>query len=235
MTPELTKENIEGAIQGAKQRPSLSHPVVQAMHGDYEFKAMLSVREQVNPRRAVKYAEQRFAEMIDRIQGVRDFTLGPLDIVSIWACTEEASKGQQIALARFITARHAVSTEESPIGHWRTSVPLHFMKEGTLLPEVAHDLPGLEYVLGRITVAFESCKQIEAYLYGPGGSNQYGILMVGSDLGDRRAITKLDNLLDGYYKRSNPTLEGVLNVFEPEIVRFGNAVSEAIDQCKIGS
>lgn len=235
MTPELTKENIEGAKQRAKQRPRLSHPVVQAMHGDFEFKAMLRVGKQANPRRAVKYAEQKFAEMVDRIQDVRDFTLGPLDIVGIWACTEEASKEQQIALARFITARHAVSTKEAPTGHWRISVPRQFMMEGTLMPEVAHDLPALEYVLRRVTVAFESCKQIEAYLYGPGGPNQYEILMARANLGGRRAATELNNLVDGYNKRSNPTLEGVLNVFGPEIVRFGNVVSEAIDQCKIGS
>lgn len=135
MSVELTKVNIEGAIQRAQEWYSHPHPVIRtAILGGIEFKSMRKIRDEVNQKRASMFELTRFDGMISAIDRIEDFNLEPLDIIGIWACTKEASEDQQSALARFIIAKHAVNTMETPGAFWRFYVPDHFMKEGVLLP-----------------------------------------------------------------------------------------------------
>lgn len=164
--PMLTKEQIEAA------KLDVSHPVVQALISMRDYtenfkKGYLQVKD--DNKSAHEFIKQNISPLVEKINGLDNFSLNPSDIISIWSQVNKSFSGLYIKydLANIIPARYGVIGINSLM--WGDFIINESKSKGrvTELPEyLMSDKENMHYFYKRLGDVSKSLDEIDLYRNG---------------------------------------------------------------------
>lgn len=155
--PTLTREQIERAAR----REGVYHPVISVLESYAPRLAQFNDGYSRAQDRQT-FTRTNFGFLADVVEGVGDFSLGPLDIVAIW------SKALEIIQPRYtfvgiVSSAYGISGV--PTSGWK-GLPRYWVERSELPNGVLRDKSGLLYVRSRFEEIGRSLSELNLYLYG---------------------------------------------------------------------
>ena len=232
---QLTPENVGAAIASSKAMGGFyyPHPVVgPVLSGSNEFKRLKSGLDVLhNPTKIKRFIDTNLGFMADKMHRVSDFTLEPLEIVSIWSCIEDAPQAARSPFSRLLIASYAVQgmgliegmeTEVAP--SWQP-VPEFYMRDGEIPKFSQREDRALEHIKMRTENILDSLRDLTVYVYGTDiPDDMRERLTYGVTHQEEGAVAGLEVFTTREKERLVPTVAGVLREFAPEVSRFREAV-----------
>ena len=208
--PMLTRKQIEAA------KLDVSHPVVQALIGmhDYckHFNEEFAKVKQDN-QLAQDFVKRNMAPLAHKINDLDEFSLKPLDIISIWSQVDKSFLGRYVkySLANIIAAKYSVIGIKSP--KWGEFIVHESKSEGTIdeLPEdLINDKENILYFYRRWGEVIKNLKEID-FFYGISIQKDIGDLdKKAFKDGDKGAERRDDNSAAQMKNHDYSFLEGVV-------------------------
>ncbi|MBI2047211.1 hypothetical protein HYT26_03550 [Candidatus Pacearchaeota archaeon] len=164
--PILTKEHIEAA------KLDVNHPVVQVLISMQDYCKQFNeeyVKVWQDNKLAQEFLKQNIAPLADKINELDEFSLKPLDIISIWSQVGKSFSGLYIRydLANIIPAKYGVIGIKSP--KWREFIIHESKSKGKIvkLPEyLMNDKENMPYFYRRLGDVRKSLDEIDFYRNG---------------------------------------------------------------------
>lgn len=235
MSVELTVETVNKAMEdGQGYNYHLNpHPIVGLGLSVELARIKRGVASIYNPRRAADFAKSNFENILEKIEFTGNFSLNPLDIVSIWAGTEDGTDEQRTALARSLIVNYSLRVDKmddmSPTGSTWPEISQSYIETGKLPDNVAKRPQTLLHLMKRSNDIWISLREITVYIYGTDIPDQMRtVLQAAAISGEPQAIEAYDRFNKRVQERLNPTLARILQEFKPEVNKFQSYLEETI-------
>lgn len=213
----LSKEQV----LKAEQRIDAAHPVIVALaaHEPRITEINEKLKGITSNTNQQRYVAENFGFLLDDVQQINGFPLGPLDLVAIWSKAGEIfdSNYEHYALARIVATAYAVQGTSNPA--WN-SFPRQEIETHSLPAELVEDKEGLLHVKKRLDEIGDSINELEYYSSGVRGKFATTMaveLAKRINSGDTEAKNELDALL-AYNKEHSSLILGRIGE------NFGNAL-----------
>ncbi len=207
MSPEqsnLTKEQVSQA----EARVGVTHPVVLVLRSHAPRIARLNsdlsgIAESANKDAFIK---GNFGFLADAIEDTGDFSLEPLDMVSIWGEAQDQGLLATIPYKLAATVSIAYAIRGVPTPGWK-GFTQHYFEEGDIPTHLLGDRAGLTHVRNRLLEVRGNRNQLDLYTHGTLEGNMRVVeLTMKSKDGDGDAQKKLDALFEYHREHSTPLL-----------------------------
>lgn len=203
-TELLTPEAVETAtLKLDDDSPSFNHPIVQFVRTQgLEMKRIHRGYQASSNKRKEGFARRNYVSLALKMGRVRDFSLNPLDLVAIWAHSEQYNVHFQLfspVLALSYAGRRFKEIgyhQDDPIDlNWYAAIPYRYLNDRGLPEYVTRSREGLVHMQGRL-------KSLEANL---------GVL----------------NTYAGQYG-TTPLLDSLQRSFGPTVVNLGGEIAQIL-------
>ena len=190
----ITKDQIAKA----ESRVGFTHPLLSVLESQApQIADLLRKGRGISGNQEYQaYLSENMGFLADAIEEAGNFSLEPLELVSLWSRVIELfdSRYARYALSDMIVLSYAIYGLENLV--WK-GFPRYFLENSRLPPEVLADKEGLRHVRNRIGEISESREQLHIYLYGGKdlGPQRAADLAIEAQKGDEKANEQLRRLI----------------------------------------
>ncbi len=208
----LTKEQVSQA----EARIGVTHPLVLVLRSQAPRIAQLNSDLSGIAERTDKdvFIKGHFGFLADAIEDADDFSLEPLNLVSIWGEAQDQGLLATIPYKLAATVSIAYAIREVPTPGWK-GFTKHYFEEGDIPNHLLGDRAGLTHVRNRLLEVRDNRQQLDLYTHGTlEGNMLVADLAMKSRDGDQDAQKQLNELLEYHREHSTPLLNELKENFQ---------------------
>lgn len=223
-TPDLVAR-AEGGIVATHPVVAVFDQYADQMSGVAQASFAISEKE---PERVRQFVRRNYGFLADALEALPDFSLEPLDLLTIWSRAIEVFPKDRSMLARMIATAYA--TQGIQTNGWR-GFPRFYLKRNSIPVQVLRDKVGLSHVKVRLDQIKASERNLYVYAYGvvnPVGRNSELQLRMRS--GDTEAKAEYQKFETYVREHSTPLIDETLENLGLGLPNFRKHVEDALER-----